>query len=147
MIDAPDAFLPAFLRAWHARDGSAIGALFTPDGDFVNVTGLWWHGPDKIAAPHQYALDSFFAETTLRPGRTEIKDLGDTAIVRARLHLTGQTAPDGTPAQPRQTIMTFVLIRTDAGWLATSAQNTDVVPGQETHLARENGLHAVDYRR
>ena len=144
-FETPEAVLNAFIDAWHARDGAAIGDLFTPDGDFVNVTGLWWHGPEAIAKPHQYALDSFFAKTRLRAGRTEIRWLGDVAVLRTRLRLTGQVAPDGTQADPRQTILTFVLVRTDYGWRVTSDQNTDVHPGQETHLARDGDLEPIDY--
>lgn len=145
-IETPEGVLRAFIDAWHARDGAAIGALFTPDGDFVNVTGLWWHGPEAIARPHQYALDGFFAATRLKTGRTEVKDLGDVAILRSRLHLTGQLTPDGSAAGPRQTILTLVMVRTEAGWRVTSAQNTDVHPGKETHVATEDGLQPTDYR-
>ena len=145
-LAAPGDIVAAFIAAWHARDGEGIAALFTEDADFVNVTGLWWHGRDAIAAPHDYALKSFFAETTLRAGRTETRLLGDnTAVVRGRLHMTGQLAPDGSTAGPRQTILTFVMQRFPEGWLAVSAQNTDVVPGQETHV-NTGTLQAARYR-
>ncbi len=144
-IDTPEGVLRAFIDAWHARDGAAIGALFTPDGDFVNVTGLWWHGPEAIARPHQYALDGFFAATRLKAGRTEVKDLGDVAILRSRLHLTGQLTPDASAAGPRQTILTLVMVRTEAGWRVTSAQNTDIHPGRETHVATEGDLIPTRY--
>ena len=146
-VASPEAFPAAFADAWHSRDGAHIAALFTKDADFVNVTGLWWHGQDAIARPHDYALKSFFSGTTLTPGRTGIRYLGpDNAVVRCRFRLTGQRAPDGSKGGPRQTILTFVLCRGDSGWLAVSAQNTDVVPGKETHVAGPDGLTAVDYR-
>jgi ketosteroid isomerase-like protein len=68
------------------------------------------------------------------------------AVVRARLHLRGQRAPDGGAAGDRQTIITAVLHRHGAGWLAVSAQNTEVSPGMETHLAGPDGPRPVDYR-
>lgn len=143
---SPADFPAAFIAAWDSREGAAIAALFTEDADFVNVTGLWWHGREAIAKPHDYALKSFFSDTSLRAGRTEVRPLGpDVAVVRCRLTLSGQTAPDGSTAGPRQTILTAVLQRQPEGWLAVSAQNTDVVPGKETHV-NTGRLDAVDYR-
>ncbi|MBV6636410.1 MAG: SgcJ/EcaC family oxidoreductase [Mameliella sp.] len=143
----PEGFPAAFIAAWQTRRGEAIAALFTEDADFVNVTGLWWHGRAAIAKPHDYALKSFFRETTLRAGRTEIRRLGeDVAVVRCRLTLSGQTTPDGATAGNRQTILTAVLQRGPEGWLTVSAQNTDVVPGKETHV-NSGALTAVDYRQ
>ncbi|MFZ7094351.1 YybH family protein [Primorskyibacter sp. 2E233] len=144
---APEGFAKAFAQAWATRDGARIAALFTEDADFVNVTGLWWHGSAAIAKPHDYALKSFFAETELSPGRTECRRIGeDVAVLRCRFRLSGQRAPDGSTAGPRQTILTFVLQRFASGWLAVSAQNTDVVPGMETHVSGPEGFSAVDYR-
>ncbi|GGA95917.1 SgcJ/EcaC family oxidoreductase [Allosediminivita pacifica] len=144
-LASPGDIVAAFIRAWHARSGTGIAALFTEDADFVNVTGLWWRGRDAIAAPHDYALKSFFAETTLRAGRTETRLLcDDSAVVRCRLHMTGQLAPDGSTAGPRQTILTFVMRRFSDGWLAVSAQNTDVAPGKETHV-NTGDLEATRY--
>ncbi|EPX81996.1 SgcJ/EcaC family oxidoreductase [Salipiger mucosus] len=143
----PGDFPAAFARAWASREGAEIAALFTEDADFVNVTGLWWHGRAAIAAPHDYALKSFFSETSLRIGRCEVRMLGpDHALVRARIHLKGQRTPDGGTADPRQTIFLFVLQRDVSGWRAVSAQNTEVSPGKETHLSEGGGHRAVDYR-
>ena len=142
----PEGFPAAFARAWASREGAQIAALFTEDADFVNVTGLWWTGRDAIAKPHDYALKSFFADTELSAGRTETRLLGaDHAVVRCRFTLSGQRKPDGGIAGPRQTILVFVLQRGPEGWRAVTAQNTDVVPGKETHV-NDGGLRAVDYR-
>ncbi|WP_435672227.1 SgcJ/EcaC family oxidoreductase [Marivita sp.] len=146
MVAAPEDFPTAFAAAWHSRDGHQIGALFAEDADFVNVTGLWWRDRAAIAKAHDYALKSFFAETVLTPGVTTTRLLGpDHAVVQCRFRLTGQMAPAGTNAGDRQTILSFVLRRMAGGWQAVSAQNTDVVPGAETHL-NSGGFRAVDYR-
>lgn len=145
-VPDPAAFPRAFADAWHSREGDRIAALFAEDADFVNVTGLWWRKRSDIAKAHDYALKSFFAETTLKPGVVRTRLLGtDNAVVHCRFHLTGQIAPDGSPAGDRSTILVFVLQRTDDGWYAIAAQNTDVVPGKETHL-NTGTLDAVDYR-
>ena len=146
-VATPEEFPLAFAEAWHSRDGHRIGVLFAEDADFVNVTGLWWHDRDAISKAHDYALKSFFADSMLKPGVTRTRMLGpDHASVHCRFTLTGQTAPDGSTAGPRQTILSFTLQRTSEGWQAVAAQNTDVVPGKETHL-NDGTLTAVDYRR
>ncbi|CUH15719.1 SnoaL-like domain protein [Jannaschia seosinensis] len=146
MVSAPQAFVPAFIAAWAARDGDALAALFAEDADFVNVVGIWWEDRPAIARAHSHALHSFFAKTRLVAGRLKIRDLGDVAIIHARMALTGQVTPGGEAAGARTTILSFVLHRRDGGWTCVSAQNTDVVPGMETHLAGDGTFGAVDYR-
>lgn len=145
-LGTPEAIVEAFRAAWMARDGTAIGALFAEDADFVNVVGIWWEKRDAISNAHSYALESFFAKTKLVIGRVKVRDLGDVAVVHARAILTGQITPNGTTAGPRTTILSFVMVRQTEGWLCVSAQNTDIVPGRETHLRTVRGLDAVDYR-
>lgn len=141
----PSDFPQAFAAAWATREGAQVASLFTEDADFVNVTGLWWQGRAAISKPHDYALKSFFATSTLKPGRTTVRTLGpDHAVVRCRFTLTGQSTPDGRMAGPRQTILVFVLQRDGAVWRAVTAQNTDVMPGMETFVQTE-GLHPVRY--
>ena len=145
-VSDPKDFPKAFAKAWQSRDGAQIGALFVEDADFVNVTGLWWRNRAAIAKAHDYALKSFFADTTLKPGVITTRLLGEThAVVHCRFHLSGQTAPDGSTAKDRRTILVFVLQKSSEGWLAVTAQNTDVAPGKETHL-NTHTFTAVDYR-
>ena len=63
-----------------------------------------------------------------------------------RFVLTGQTAPDGTEAGRRNTVIVFVLERRAEGWVCVAAQNTDVVPGAETQLSSGGKLAPQDYR-
>lgn len=143
----PEDFPHRFAEAWAARDAAALAALFAGDADFVNVVGLWWEDRAAIERAHHYGLTRIFAQSRLSVGRVKLRDLGDTAVVHARLSLSGQTAPDGSPAQPRRTILTAVLERRDEGWLCVAAQNTDVVPGAESQVATREGLRPADYRR
>ncbi|OSQ51776.1 SgcJ/EcaC family oxidoreductase [Marivita geojedonensis] len=145
-VATPEDFPKAFADAWHSRDGHRIGALFSDDADFVNVTGLWWRNRTAISKAHDYALKSFFADSTLKPGVVTTRTLGpDHAVVHCRFHLSGQSAPDGSIAGDRSTILIFVLQKGPGGWQAVAAQNTDVVPGKETHLNADT-FSAVDYR-
>ncbi|QFU09270.1 SnoaL-like domain protein [Rhodobacteraceae bacterium THAF1] len=136
----------AFRDSWMARDAEALAALFAPDADFVNVTGLWWRSRDAIRKAHHYGLTTFFANTTLRVGRVETRDLEETALVHARLTLTGQVDTDGSALDTRRTMMLFVMARTPEGWHCVAAQNTDIQPGAETMTAKGGALTPRDYR-
>lgn len=144
---SPADFPHAFARAWAARDAGALAALFADDADFVNVVGIWWRDAAAIERAHALGLGTFFAQSTLRIGRVAVRELGtDHAVVHARMHLRGQIAPDGSSADPRQTIMLFVLARRAGGWIGLAALNTEVIAGAETMLAHGGSLRPQDYR-
>ncbi|HRO14537.1 MAG TPA: SgcJ/EcaC family oxidoreductase [Paracoccus sp. (in: a-proteobacteria)] len=148
--DTPESVPQLFARAWNDRDADALAALFDKDADFVNVTGLWWHDREAIRKAHAYGLARIFDRSTLTVTGVRVRRLAeDIAVVHARLHLTGQTASSDEPRpQTRRTIMSLVLCRTAQGWRCVSAQNTDVVPGMETHVAGRDGvLRPASYRR
>ncbi len=65
------------------------------------------------------------------------------------MHLEGQTSIDGKKARARNSIFTFAVHQNkDGNWSCASAQNTDIVPGKETHIIDEDGnMEAVDYRK
>lgn len=143
----PGDFPRAFAEAWMDRDAGALAALFAEDADFVNVVGIWWEDRAAIRRAHHYGLTTFFAESRLALGRVKTRALGaGMAVVHARFRLSGQLRPEGGTAPDRQTILVTVLRDTGAGWQAVAAQNTDIMPGAETHLAGEDGLRAADYR-
>ena len=102
----------------------------------MNVTGLWWHGPARIARTHGTAFRSYFADASLTEERLEARALGPgAALARVRVRMEGQTAPDGTLAGPRRTLLLIVCAEGEAGWRIAAVQNTDVVEGAETMLA------------
>ena len=146
-LPAPDEMPRAFAAAWMARDADALAALFAEDADFVNVVGLWWEDRAAIRTAHHYGLTTFFRDSRLSVGRVKLRALGpDAAVVHARMILIGQRAPDGAEAGARHTILSFVMERGEAGWLCVSAQNTDIVPGRETHERKGDDLIPRDYR-
>ena len=71
----------------------------------------------------------------------------DVAIIHARLNLTGQVDQAGRTLDPSVTVMVFVAAKGADGWIVQAAQNTDVVPGMETHAAKWGHLESADYRR
>lgn len=131
-----------------ARDADALAALFVNDADFVNVVGIWWEDRAAIRRAHDYGLRVIFPNSVLTLGRVKTRMLGtNAAVVQARMRLTGQSPVKGGPEPgPRSTILTFVCTRGADGWLCVAAQNTDIVPGAETHVAGDGRLSARDYR-
>jgi len=145
---APEDIPRIFTEAWNARRADRLAALFEEDADFINVVGIWWENRADIEKAHDYGLKVIFNESTLKVGRIKVKPLGnDHAVVHARMRLTGQTPKDGA-AGLRHNLFLFVLRKHGNHWLCVSAQNTDIVPGAETHIHNEKGeLVAADYRK
>ena len=135
-----------FVDAWNRHDGDGIARLFTADADFVNVVGFHWEGRRAIAKAHRRGFAVMFGSSTQRLTRTSVRMLGgDTAVIHAHWHLTGQVDPHGTPVGDRRGVFTFVATRQEDGWLAVAAHNTDIVPGAETHARRGDRVQAVTY--
>ncbi len=135
-----------FLAAWSAHDAAALGPLFAADGDFVNVTGLWWHGPERIVRVHATAFDTYFARAALEEERLEARALGPEAgLARMKVRMSGQIAPDGNPAEDRRAMLLAVVRRGPEGWRIAAMQTTDVAPGAETMVADAAGLHPASY--
>jgi uncharacterized protein (TIGR02246 family) len=148
-LDRPESIPAVFVEAWNRRDPDTLAGLFDEDAEFVNVTGLWWHGREAIRKAHAYGLTRIFERSTLRLGTVRVKRLSDdVAVVHARMTLEGQTPVDGVEAPGTRTnVFSFVVHRTPQGWSCASAHNTDVAPGMETHVVDGEGrLRAVDYR-
>lgn len=116
----------------------------------MNVTGLWWHDREAIRRAHAYGLERIFNQSTLRLGAVRVKRFSDDiAVVRARMHLEGQTPVAGI-ARPgaRTNVFSFVVHRVGGEWRCASAHNTDVVPGMETNVIDDEGrFRSVNYRR
>lgn len=144
---APEDIPKLFTEAWNARRADWLAALFEEDADFINVVGIWWENRADIQQAHDYGLRVIFNESTLKVGKVKVKPLGDGhAAVHARMRLTGQTPQRGA-AGVRNNLFIFVLRKHGDHWLCLSAQNTDIVPGAETHIRNEQGeLAAADYR-
>lgn len=147
--DRPEDIPRLFVEAWNKRDPDALASLFDSDAEFVNVTGLWWHGRASIRKAHAYGLERIFNASTLAVGEARVKRLSDKfAVVHAAMTLSGQTAIAAIK-QPgaRKTIFSFVAHRVADRWLCASAHNTDVVPNMETNVIDDEGTFRVaNYR-
>ena len=115
-------------EAWNRHDAAAYAALFTEDGDVVNVAGWWWKGRAEIEARLTAAFAYVFRESTLTITGVEVRFLApDVAIARVRWTMTGQRMPPGMP-DPGQGIQLQVLTRRAGRWSIASFQNTNSIP-------------------
>ncbi|HEV2364072.1 MAG TPA: SgcJ/EcaC family oxidoreductase [Caulobacteraceae bacterium] len=115
--------------AWNAHDAPAYAALFTPDGDVVNVVGWWWKGRDQIEAKLRAAFAFVFANSRLAIDSVDSRKLGDgIAIAHVRWTLTGARAPGAALPVPQQGIQTQVLVKQGGRWFIDAFQNTNAVP-------------------
>ncbi len=136
-----------FAKAWNAGDAAALGRLFVEDADFVNVVGLWWHNRSDIERAHEYGLKTFFKFAQLSVRRTKVRLLDENnAVIHVRWMLSGQLDKDGNTLDDRTAIMMFVAQRQEDRWAVVAAQNTDVIPGKETLVAKAGRREAVDYK-
>lgn len=74
--------------AWNAADGTAFGAAFADDADFVDIRGDYHKSRQAIAAGHQALLDSIYKGSTV-----------DYRLIQAR-----EIAPDLTLAHVSATM-------------------------------------------
>lgn len=147
-IDSPEIVPQLFIEAWNKYDAEGIARLFVADADFVNVTGLWWQKREDIYRAHEYGLRVIFEQSTLKLSRTKVRYLtAHIAVVHARILLRDQTSPRaGVEARDRSTQFIFVVKRERDTWLCHAAQNTEIQPGKETFIRKENGdYEAVHY--
>jgi len=114
------------LDAWGRGDGSAYGALFTDDADYVAFDGSRTIGGPAVAESHQQLFDTWLRGTRLT-GRIEaVRFLGpDVALV----HATGGTifAGETAPRPTRDSIQTLVAVRRDGEWRFTAFHNTRIL--------------------
>jgi uncharacterized protein (TIGR02246 family) len=114
--------------AWNRHDAAAYAALFTEDGDCINVLGWWWKGRTQIESKLTAAFAFVFHESQLTITDTSVRFLSPTiAIAHVTWTMTGAKTPPGMP-EPRQGIQIQVLQKKSEHWLIQSFQNTNSVP-------------------
>jgi uncharacterized protein (TIGR02246 family) len=117
--------------AWNKHDAKAYAALFTQDGDCVNVVGWWWKGRAEIDKKLTDAYAFVFKESvlTIKDTDIDVKFLTpDIAVSHVRWTMTGARTPKGIP-EPQQGIQTLILKKQSSGsWLIAEFQNTNAVP-------------------
>ncbi|MCT8328467.1 YybH family protein [Albidovulum sediminis] len=119
----PADFPRAFANAFSARDLGAVGRLFTPDADFVSLTGAWAEGREAVEEVLAAELAGTLARVKLVTGRTRLRAVAPgVAQVLQRFVLSGLSHPDGSDAGRVGVILAALLREGAEGWLAVSAQ-------------------------
>jgi uncharacterized protein (TIGR02246 family) len=115
-------------EAWNRHDAKAYAALFTEDGDCVNVVGWWWKGRAEIEKKLTDAYVFVFRESVFTLGEVTVRFLDpDSAVVHARWTMTGARTPQGLPT-PQQGIQTQLVQKQAGKWLIAAFQNTNSIP-------------------
>jgi uncharacterized protein (TIGR02246 family) len=116
-------------QAWNRHDAAAYAALFTADGDVVNVLGWWWRGRPEIASKLTEAFAWVFRDSVLTITDVSVRLLDPaTAVAHVRWTLDGAKVPPGAPDPPRQGIQMQVLRKDLGRWQIASFQNTNTFP-------------------
>jgi uncharacterized protein (TIGR02246 family) len=114
--------------AWNRHDAAAYAALFTEDGDCVNVVGWWWKGRAQIQSKLTAAFAFVFRESQLTITDTSVRFLSPTiAVAHVTWTMTGAKTPPGMP-EPKIGIEIQVLQKKSGHWLIESFQNTNAMP-------------------
>lgn len=129
-----------FATAWNRHDMAALGRLFAPDADFVNVAGSWWKGRTSIQQHHAYShgtipkADSaalggrstywgIFRHSTITFDSIDVRFVRpDVAIARVAWRLMG----DARTTAARTGLLLFVVARSGDEWQIAAAQNTEI---------------------
>ena len=138
----------AFVDRWSAHDAGGLADLFEDRADFVNVTGIRWRSRTAIRKAHAYGFENIFAKARLQLNDLSTRELAPGLdLVHCTVTLAGQTAPDGQLAGDRVAFLGMVARRGDAGYRLVSCQNTDRVPGADTHVVGPDGFRPASYRK
>lgn len=114
--------------AWNRHDAKAYAALFSDDGDVVNVVGWRWKGRREIERQLTAAYAVVFRDSRLTIADVEVRFLArDVAIAHVRWTMEGARTPPSIP-EPRQGIQIQVLQKRGAEWRIVAFQNTNSLP-------------------
>ena len=121
--------------AWNRHDAAAYAALFTDDGDVVNVLGWYWKSPTELRSKLANAFASVFRESKMTITDVQVRFLQPTiAVAHVWWTMEGARAPPGGPA-PRVGVQLQVLTKQSGRWLIASFQNTNSIPEAPFPLA------------
>lgn len=122
----------AFVEAFAKGDASAIAAFWTPDGDYVDLSGRVLKGRAAIAADFAH----LFAENKGLTARIEVASIRfttpDTAIEDG---VSSVLSPDG--GLPNRCRYTNYLVKRDGKWLLSSVRESPYIPPNNYEQLRQ----------
>jgi uncharacterized protein (TIGR02246 family) len=124
-FSTPRDIIDAFEQAVNDKDPDALGAIFTEDGEFVNVLGMRMNRREGIVAGHTWAFAGPMLGSAVRIDRVdELSVTDDVTVLHA--HSTRYPLPDAPQALPEgRTLLVFVARRGADGWEAVAAVNVN----------------------
>ena len=106
----PEEIPALFARAWNERDPNALALLFDEDAEFVNVTGLCWHGRESIRKGTPARWRTLVDKSLLAIEEVKVKLLSPgIAVVHGRMTVSGQAAC--RPCRTTRTAHKYRLVR------------------------------------
>lgn len=119
------------LKAWCDGNGSAYGAAFTEDAEYIAFSGELIRGRPAIITGHQELFDKWLKDTCLVGVIESIRFTSpDVAVVVA----LGGTTFDGKDQLRRPSIQTYIARRDDEGWFFSNFQNNRVSEGNALQM-------------
>lgn len=112
--------LSAFAVSWNAADVDGFGRLFSPDADFVVITGKVLKGRAEIQSHHAALLAQQYKGSELAWTPTDVRFVrADVALA----HVATEISFDA--GKERRTSVALVILAKQGGqWLIESVQNT-----------------------
>ena len=108
--------------SWNAADGTAFGAVFTADCDFVDVRGEHHEGAIAVGAGHQGIFDTIYRGSVVEYVAESARKIAPgvvVAVAGARLE-----CPGGPLQGVNRSRLTVVLVETDGTWSVATFHNT-----------------------
>jgi len=132
------ALVQRYEDAWNKNDMLAISGLFTEDGSWINIGGLYWKNKSEIRTAHlafaQYLKFMIPAKLNIQ----NIQFIGDdVALVFLREEIQmnhGLAFPDGRKAVTGDKLsdqISLVLVNNSGQWQIKTGHNTAVDPVSE----------------
>lgn len=115
--DSIQLLLARLYDAWARGDGEGYGACFTEKSDYITFNGIHLCGRAENAELHGALFRSVLKGTKLS---AEIEDIELLSNRIALVHTVGTGR--------KRSYQTYVMVRSDAGWLIRSFQNTRYQP-------------------
>ena len=111
-----------FAKSWNTPGMPGFGDLFTPDADFVVISGHWYKGRDAIVSYHQKLLGNFYKGSRLSPDSVWVRFVSPALAVA---HVDWKSWYSQNSKQEEQTaLMTLTLTKDDGQWKIAAAHNT-----------------------
>lgn len=110
---------------WNRHDYKAVGALLTPDADYVTDSGVWLRGRDAFIDWHAKQHPEMYRNSQWTNSNVTIRFLQpEVAIVHVEWGRQGDLDLHGKLRRGRPGISTWLLVKVGAGWRIRTGQDT-----------------------